>query len=89
MHANECLNKKQQPFIYSEDSGPREEDKDYDIEEDNNAHGDVNTIGYKKQIPVVLKHCNVAKEETLFMFVGTMNSRIFKGFLVKNGITKI
>ena len=65
MHANECLNKKQQPIIYSVDSGPREEDKDYDIEEDNNAHGDVNTIDYKKQIPVVLKHCNVAKEETL------------------------
>ena len=65
VHANECLNKKQQPSIYSVDSVPREEDKDYDIEEDNNAHGDVNTIDSKKQIPVVLKHCNVAKEETL------------------------
>ena len=63
--ANECLNKKQQPIIYSVDSVPREEDKDYEIEEDNDAHGDVNTIDYKKQIPVVLKHCNVTKEETL------------------------
>ena len=65
VHANECLNKKQQPIIYSVDSVPREEDKDYEIEEDKDAHGDVNTIDYKKQIPVVLKHCNIAKEETL------------------------
>ena len=69
VHANECLNKKQWPIIYSVDSVPREEDKDYEIEEDNDAHGDVNTIDYKKQIPVVLKHFNVAKEETLIHHV--------------------
>ena len=69
VHANECLNKKQQPIIYSVDSVTREEDKDYEIEEDKDVEiftdGDVNTIDYKKQIPVVLKHCNIAKEEAL------------------------
>ena len=43
MHANECLNKKQQPIIYSVDSAPKKEDKDYEIEEDKDGHGDVNT----------------------------------------------
>ena len=62
LHVNECLNKKQQSIIYSVDSVPREEDKDYEIEEDEDAHGDVNTFDYKKQILVVLKHCNIAKE---------------------------
>ena len=64
-HANECLNKKQQPIIYSVDSVPKEKNKDCEIEEGKDVHGDVNTIDYKKQIPVVLKHCNTAKEETL------------------------
>ena len=87
VHANECLSKKQWPIIYSVDSVPREEDKDYEIEEDNNAYGDVNTIDYKKQIPVVLKHCNVAKEETLIHHVRRhYEFQDFQNFLVKNGI---
>ena len=65
VHANEFLNKKQQPTIYSVDSAPREEDKSYKIEEDKDAHGDISTTEYKKQIPIVLNHCNVAKDDTL------------------------
>ena len=83
VHANECLNKKQQPIIYSVDSIPREEDKDYEKEEDSNAHGDVNTIDYKKQIPVVLKHCNEAKEETLIHVRRHCEFQDFQNFFSK------
>ena len=55
------------------------------------AHGDINTIDYKKKkkIPVVLKHCNVAKEETLIHVRKHYEFQDFKKFLVKDGITKI
>ena len=67
------------------------------------AHGDINTIDYKKKKkntrrtkkkkkkkkPVVLKHCNVAKEETLIHVRRHYEFQDFKKFLVKDGITKI
>lgn len=53
------------------------------------AHGDINTIDYKKKIPVVLKHCNVVKEETLIHVRRHYEFQDFKKFLVKDGITKI
>ena len=81
---NECLNKKQQPIIYSVESVPREQDKDYEIEEDKDAHGHVNTIDYKKQIPVVLKDCNVAWEETLIHVHRHYKCQDFQKFFSKN-----
>ena len=80
VHANKRLNKKQQPIIYSVDSVAREEDKDYEIEADKDAHNDVNIIDYKKQIPVVLKHCNIAKEETLIHVCRHYESQYFQKF---------
>ena len=43
----------------------------------------------KKKIPVALKHCNVAKEETLIHVRRHYEFQDFKKFLVKDGITKI
>ena len=83
MHANECLNKKQQPIIYSVDSVPRKKDKDYEIGEDKDDHGDVNIIDYKKRISVVLEHRNIAKEENLIHVCRHYKFQDFQKFFSK------
>lgn len=93
VHANECLNKKQQPNIYSEDSARREEEIYYESKKDKDVEiftdDDDVTIDYKILISVDLKHCNKAKRKALFMSISTMNLRIFRSFLIINRITKI
>ena len=83
MHANKCLNKKQQPIICSVDSVPREEDKDYEIEKNKMLMVMLILFTTKKQIPVVLKHCNIAKEETLIYVCRHHEFQDFQKFFSK------
>jgi len=79
MHVDECLLRKEKPIIYSiiDSDNEMEEKYDDDTQVEDKTLINKDNIDFNKELPALLKHCNVVNEEVL---VNIQRANAFEDF---------